>query len=138
MIVQKIRGNVFEADQQHVVFGVNTEGYNDAGFAGQVARQINSKLANTGGNQLGEVITFEGENKTFHAVVCHSLNEVPGWSKTPEVIEKALNDLEVPGGEPIAVVLMGGGMIGQMMGADINANLEAMERSNKEVYVYSL
>jgi hypothetical protein len=138
MIAQRIRGNVYKADQKHIVFGINTEGYNDAGFAGQVARKVNPKLANTGGNQLGEALSFEGDNKTFHAVVCHSLSENPGWSKTPEVIEKALNELDTPEGEPIAVVLMGGGMIGQMMGADVDANLKAMERSSKEVYVYPL
>ena len=56
----------------------------------------------------------------------------------PEVVTKCLDSLDVPDNEPIAVVLMGGGMIGQMMGAEVEAIKRGMQRSKKQVVVYSL
>ena len=72
MIVDTIRGNVFDTPHNHIAFAVNTEGYNDAGFAGQVSRQW-KELSSTGGNKLGEVLSKKIGNKTFHALVCLSL-----------------------------------------------------------------
>lgn len=138
MIIDKVKGNVFATAHRHIVFGVNTEGFNDVGFAGQVARKVNRELANTGGNFLGEVLTFEGEGRIYHAIVCHSLQAEPGWTRTSKIIEVALNELAIGAEEPVAVVLMGGGMIGQMMGANVESHLGAMERCNKSVYVFSL
>jgi hypothetical protein len=138
MIVERIRGNVFETICRHILFGVNTEGVNDTGFAGQVSRRVGKRLADTGGNSLGEVLKFQAGGKVYHAVVCHSLSPRPGWTMTSQIIEKALNDLQVDDDEPIAAVLMGGGIIGQVTGADIDSHLAAIERSSKAVYVYSL
>lgn len=139
MIKSQVSGDVFQSPQKHIVFAVNMEGNNDAGFAGQVSRHIRPELVYTGGNKLGDIISFTSQGKTFHAIVCHSLHSEIGWKQAPEIIEQCLNRLEeVPDDEPIAVVLMGGGFVGQMMGADIRANLAAMQRSKKTVVVYSL
>ena len=83
MIVNRVRGDIFAAPQKHIAFAVNTQGYNDAGFAGQVSSRIWPKLVSTGGNELGEVLTHKNGNKTYHALVCHSLdsrgcNDQPG------------------------------------------------------------
>lgn len=137
MVVKTTRGNVFNTSHKHIAFAVNVEGYNDAGFAGQVASKFRPELANTGGNKLGEVISFEANGKTFHALVCHSL-ERGGWTETPKYAEQCLNMLDVPEDETIAVVLMGAGPVGQMMGADVKAIAEAMDRSKKKLEVYSL
>lgn len=48
MIIKTVQGNIFEAPFDHIVFGVNTEGYNDAGFAGQVASMFWPEIENTG------------------------------------------------------------------------------------------
>jgi len=37
MIVNMVRGNIFETPHSRIAFAVNTEGSNDAGFAGQVS-----------------------------------------------------------------------------------------------------
>ncbi|MDD4439711.1 MAG: hypothetical protein PHS04_17015 [Tissierellia bacterium] len=138
MIKKQVSGDILESPHKHIVFAVNTEGYNDSGFAGMVARYY-PELANTGGNELGDVITLSGKykNKVFHAIVCHSLAPNPGWSKAPETVIQCLNQLEIPNEEPIATVKIGGGPIGVMMGADAKAILAAMEQSEKTLVVYS-
>lgn len=136
MIVKKVRGNIFEAPQKHIAFAVNTQGYNDSGFAGQVA-SFWTDLANTGGNQLGEILTHQHEGKTYYALVCHALEE-GGWDNTPSVVKKCLNSINIPQDEEIAIVLMGSGMVGTLMGADVQAILNSMSQSKKKLVVYSL
>ena len=136
MIVNRVRGDIFAASQKHIAFAVNTQGYNDAGFAGQVSSHIWPKLASTGGNKLGDVLTHKNGSKTYHALVCHSL-ESGGWDETPRVARECLDKLDIPEDEEVAVVLMGSGPVGMMQGADVNAILAGMERSKKRLVVYT-
>ena len=136
LILEKIRGNIFTTGCKHVVFGVNTDGHNDIGFAGQVTDKYWPELADTGGNKLGEVLSKRVGGKTFHALVCHEL-KTNGWTETPSLVEQCLNKLDVEN-EAIAIVLIGGGLIGQLGGADVDAILSAMESSTREVIVYTL
>lgn len=137
MIANKIRGDILKSDFKHIVFAVNTEGYNDAGFAGLIARRFWPDLAITGEQKLGTVISKKSGEKTFHGIVCHSLS-ADGWKDSPRVIEEALNSLDIPEGEEIAAVAIGNGPIGLMQGADGEANLKAMEKSKHRITVYSL
>lgn len=137
MIVDTIRGDVFKASHAHIAFAVNTEGFNDAGFAGAVSSRHWNELANTGKKKLGDVLSKNGKGKTFHALVCHSLGG-DGWNKTAETVTKCLDSLDVPDTETIAVVLMGAGMVGQMGGADVYSILGGMARSKKRLAVYTL
>ena len=136
MIINRVRGDVFSASQKHIAFAVNTEGYNDAGFAGQVSSRIWPKLASTGGNELGEVLTHKNGSKTYHALVCHSL-ESGGWNDTPRVARECLDKIDVPDGEEIAVVLMGSGPVGLTQGADVDAILAGLQNSKKKLVVYT-
>mgnify|MGYP001590620607 FL=1 len=136
MIVNRVRGDIFAAPQKHIAFAVNTQGYNDAGFAGQVSSRIWPKLASTGGNELGEVLTHKNGNKTYHALVCYSLDS-GGWNDTPRVARECLDKIDVPNDEEIAVVLMDSGPVGMMQGADVNAILAGMEQSKKKLVVYT-
>lgn len=63
MIIDRVRGDIFKAPQRHIAFAVNTQGYNDAGFAGQVAKKIWPELANTGGNDIGDILTMDDGDK---------------------------------------------------------------------------
>lgn len=135
MIVDTVHGNVFETSHTHIAFAVNTEGFNDAGFAGQVSSRYWEGLANTGKKELGDVFSNKTNEKTFHALVCHSLGE-GGWKKTAEIVTECLDSIDVTG--IIAVVLMGAGMVGQIGGADVFAILGGMARSKKRVVVYTL
>jgi len=137
MIVDMIRGNVFETPHPNIAFAVNTEGFNDAGFAGQVSSRYWKELTNTGKKKLGDVLSHKANGKSFHALVCHSFGG-DGWKKTAETVTKCLDSLNVPDTETIAVVLMGAGLIGQMGGADVFAVLGGMARSRKRVSVYTL
>ncbi len=138
MIVDTIRGDVFQTPYKHIVFAVNTEGYNDAGFAGAVSSRYWPELANTGKKQLGDVLMYTVGDKTFHAIVCHVLNAKEGWYYTPVIVEKCLDQLDVPDGETIAIVLMGAGVVGRMGGADVFSILGGIARSKKKVAVYTL
>jgi len=138
MIIDCVRGDIFEADLQHIAFAVNTEGFNDSGFAGVVAKRYWPALANTEPKQLGEVLSREVDSSlTFHALVCHELRG-SGWGHAPKHIENCLNSLDVPQDEVIGVVAIGAGMVGRMAGADLFANLGAIARSNKACKVYTL
>lgn len=138
MIVDTVRGDVFKSPHKYIAFAVNTEGYNDAGFAGAVSSRYWPELANTGKKQLGDVLRNTADKKTFYAVVCHSLEAKDGWHYAATIVEKCLNKVEVPDSETIAVVLMGSGMVGQLGGADIFAILGGIARSKKRVAVYTL
>lgn len=138
MIIDMVRGDIFKSSHKHIAFAVNTEGFNDAGFAGQVASRYWRELANTGKKQLGEVLTRTAGDKTFYAIVCHALNAKEGWHYTAVTVEKCLDRIEVPKDETVGVVLMGGGMVGQMSGADVFAILGGMARAKRKVMVYTL
>ncbi len=137
MIVDTVRGDVFKTPHKYIAFAVNTEGCNDAGFAGAVSSRYWPELANTGAKKLGDVISKDGKGKTFHALVCHSLGG-DAWKKTAETVTKCLDSLDVSDDETIAIVLMGAGMIGRMGGADVFSILGGMARSTKKVVVYRL
>jgi len=136
MIVNTFRGDVFKTNCAHIAFAVNTKGYNDGGFAGQVSSSHWPELADTGGNKLGDVLSKKSKGKTFHALVCHSLG-VEGWKNTPQTVTECLDALNVPDDEIVAVVLMGAGAIGQTEGADVFAILGGIARSKKKVAIYT-
>ncbi len=137
MITDVVTGDVFRTNLKHIAFAINAEGFNDAGFAGMVTSQFVPALENTGPKVLGTVLSTTTRGKTFHGLVCHKL-EIDGWKKTPEVIKICLDKIEAPETEPIAIVLMGAGMIGQMSGADVKANIKAIHLSKKNCIVYTL
>lgn len=137
MLANLVRGDILATDHRHLVLGVNAEGFDDAGFAGLVAHRFWPELENTGPQQLGAVLSKTVGDRTFHAVVCHKL-ERGGWAQAPRYVEEAMNRLDVPQDVPLGVVLMGGGPVGQMGGADVFAILGALARSNKTCHVYTL
>ncbi len=135
MIVDTVRGDILRTLNEHIAFAVNTEGFNDAGFAGSVASKHWPGLANT--RALGDVMSRRASGRIFHALVCHSLDDA-GWKRTPETVTTCLDALDVPKDETVAVVLMGAGPIGQMGGADVFAILGGMARAKRRVAVYTL
>jgi len=137
MIKKTVRGDIFQSAHRHIVFAVNAEGANDAGFAGLVSSRYWPELASIGSCELGSVLTKSVDDRTFHACVVHDFGQT-GWSRAPELVEQCLNKLDVPDAEEIGIVAMGVGMIGMMSGANPQAIMEGMNRSNKKVVVYSL
>lgn len=130
--------DIFSGPEKHIAFAVNTQGYNDAGFAGMVSSRFWPELANTGDKKLGDVMSHEIEGgRMLHALVCHPLND-DGWAETPKVITECLDAMPVADDETVAIVSIGGGPTGQAMGADPNAILSGMEASTKKLVIYSL
>lgn len=138
MILETIRGDIFESPHKHIIFAVNTEGFNDAGFAGLVAYRYWPELANTGPQIIGTVLSKESDERVFHAVVCHSLSGEPGWNQAPETVRRCLDELDVPEEEVVGAVLVGAGLIGMMSGANPHAIHDAMNNSNRQLKVYHL
>ncbi len=134
MIVGRKVGDVAQGSERHVAFAVNTEGHNDAGLAGNIAYTYWPELTQTGPIRMGEILSKDTGSKVFHALVVHSLRE--GWAEAPQYIEACFNELHIPTDEEIASVAMGAGLIGQMSGADVAANLAAMERTDKSIVIY--
>lgn len=132
MIVGRRVGDITTGPERHVAFAVNSEGYNDAGLAGNIAFNFWPELVSTGPVGMGK----DTGKKFFHALVVHSLAE--GWQEAPHHIEACFNELQVPTDEEVASIAMGAGMIGMLSGANPAENLAAMERSHKNIVIYDL
>lgn len=136
MIIKEIRGNVLlDAKEKHIAFAVNTEGINDAGFAGTVS-QLWPEIAHCGPRRIRTVISQEVDLEdgpiTFHGLVCHSLND--GWGDSYTYLLDCLNS--IPTNEPIAIIQIGAGMIGSMQGANCFKLKKAMQDSTKQLVLY--
>lgn len=137
MITRCIHSNVFNTQVKHIAFAINTEGYNDAGFAGQVSGKYWPELAHCGYHELGTVLTKKVGDMTFHAMVCHSLND--GWGEPEEqrrIIKECFDKIPVKG-QTIATIAIGTGFVGMMSGADHKQITYGMMDSNKKIYLHA-
>lgn len=133
MIIKNKQGNdILNGGETRIAFAVNTEGINDAGFAGLVSRKYWPELANIGKCKLGTVLTKTTDGITFYALVCHSLKD--GWNNQTEVIKKCFDSIETD--ESIASISIGTGFVGAFSGADFSQIKEGMELSNKKIILY--
>jgi hypothetical protein len=137
MIINVINGDILQTPLKHIAFAANTSGYHDSGFSGVIAQKFVPQIANTGKRKMGEVISFTSGDRIFHGLVCHSL-EKDGWIGAPGAIEKCLNRIDVTDNEPVAIVLMGGSIIGKMSGVDVVANIKAIHQSKRNCVIYCL
>lgn len=136
MIIDMKKGDIFESEATYIAFAINSEGFNDSGFAGVVAAKFWPELADeTGPSRMGSVFKQIVNGKVFYAVVCHALSK--GWDQTPEVLLQALDSIDLDEGAVLNCVLMGGGVVGRMQGADTYAIMGAMARSKHSIVVYS-
>lgn len=131
MIVKKVYGDVFTTEDSCIVFALNTEGYNDSGFAGQVAKRFFPEIANTGGNRLGDVLSKTVGDKTFYGIVCHSLHD--GWNGADKIILRALNEMKH---QEASVIAIGTGFVGMVSGAPAKEIYRSFEECNKKLTLY--
>lgn len=134
MIIQTKRGqNILNGGETRIAFAVNTEGLNDAGFAGMISEKYWPELEDAGKCELGTVLTkTTSEGITFYALVCHSLER--GWKNQTETIRKCFDSIE--GDETIASISIGAGVIGRLSGANLVEILKGMELSKKKIILY--
>lgn len=140
MIIQAKNEDIFQTEANHIAFAVNTEGINDSGFAGLVSRQGWPELAYIGKENkqefpLGTVLSKKIGDKTYHALVCHSL--VQDWGDNQaDVIKQCFDNIESHN-EPIATIAIGTGLVGMLSGADFRQIVVGMHESEKEIVLYS-
>ena len=133
MIIASKRGaDILAGGETRIAFAVNTEGFNDAGFAGVISRKYWPQLANAGVHTLGTVLKKECDGVTFYALVCHSLND--GWQNQTEIIRKCFDQID--GDEPVASISIGTGLIGIMSGANFAEIKAGMEASKTKIILY--
>ena len=134
MIIENKQGNdILQGGETRIAFAVNTEGCNDAGFAGLISHKYWNELANIGVCKLGTVLTkTTTEGITFYALVCHSLKN--GWHNQTETIQKCFDSIESD--DPIASISIGTGFVGKLSGADFEQIKKGMELSKKKIILY--
>ena len=133
MIIDYKKGqNILNSGETRIAFAVNAEGFNDAGFAGVVARNYWPELANTGPQQLGTVLTKACFGVTFYGLVCHSLEH--GWKDQAKIIKECFDKIELD--EHVASISIGTGLIGILSGADFSQIKQGMENSNTKIVLY--
>ena len=136
MIIKAVQDNIFNTDAKHIAFAINTEGINDAGFAGNISRKYWNELAFCGYHDLGTVLSKTVDDKTYHALVCHSLAN--GWGVNQEELIKNCFDLIPSNGEEIATIAIGTGLIGIASGADFRKIICGMCDSNQKIILHSV
>lgn len=135
MVVKTVQDDIFNSEAKHIAFAVNKEGFNDAGFSGLISNKYWQELANCGKHELGTVLSKTVGDKTFHALVCHSLEN--GWGENQaEVIKKCFDNIPV-NGEFVATIAIGTGLIGMMSGANFRQIVCGMHDSEQKVILYA-
>lgn len=135
MVVKTVQDNIFNSEAKHIAFAVNAEGFNDSGFAGQVSRKYWNELANCGEHEIGTVLSKTIGDKTFHALVCHSLHG--DWGENQAEIIKECFDKIPADGEPIATIAIGTGLIGMLSGANFRQIVCGMHDSTQQIMLYA-
>lgn len=135
MVVKTVQDDIFNSDAKHIAFAVNTEGYNDFGFSGQISDKYWNELADCGEHEIGTVLSKTIGDKTFHALVCHSLYN--GWGENQaEVIKECFDKIPANGG-PIATIAIGTGYVGEKSGADFGQIVCGMQDSEQKISLYA-
>lgn len=134
MIIKTVQDNILNTEAKHIAFAINSEGINDAGFAGIVSSNIWPELENCGQQEIGTVISKTLGDKTYHALVCHSLYK--GWGDNQSEVIKQCFDTINSNGEPIASIAIGTGFVGQLSGANFNQIACGMNDSNQQIILY--
>lgn len=135
MLKKVILKDIFEAEEKHIAFSINTEGYNDECFAADVAKRYWPEIEKSGKNKLGEVIPKKVGDKTFYAIVCYSLQD--GWdSKTSKIIKECFDKIET-NGEPIATIPIGTAYPDRLTHANFREILQGMQESKQDIVMYS-
>ena len=132
MIIKTKSGDILNGNEKRIAFAVNTEGANDAGFAGMISSRFWPELADIGETKLGTVLTKKVGDVEFFALCCHSSKN--GWTNQQEVIKQCFD--AIPSEEPVASISIGTGLIGVLGGANFNLIKAGMEASKKEIILY--
>lgn len=132
MIIKTKNGDILKGNEKRIAFAINSEGINDAGFAGMISNRFWPELANIGETKLGTVLTKKLDGIEFFALCCHSLKD--GWNNQQKIIKECFD--AIPGDEPVASISIGTGLVGILSGANFDLIKEGMEASKKKIILY--
>lgn len=132
MIIKIKNGDILKGNEKRIAFAINSEGINDAGFAGMISNRFWPELANIGETKLGTVLTKKLDGIEFFALCCHSLKD--GWNNQQKIIKECFD--AIPGDEPVASISIGTGLVGILSGANFDLIKEGMEASKKKIILY--
>ena len=135
MIIKTEPSDIFKQNDKHIAFAINTEGFNYSGFAGEVARTVWPELANIGNNEIGEVLSKQVGDTTYHALVCHSLHN--GWGTNQREVIKTCFDKIDANNESINSIAIGTGFIGQLSGANVPEIVCGMLESKQKIILHA-
>lgn len=135
MVIKTIQDDIFKTDAKHIAFAVNKEGFNDSGFAGQVASKYWQELEYCGEHEIGTVLSKSIGDKKYHALVCHSLRE--GWGDNQSEIIKECFDKISSNGETISTIAIGTGLVGILSGANFRQIVCGMHESQQQILLHS-
>ena len=126
--------NILSTKLNDIAFAVNANGFNEDGFAGKVSKfwpELNNSTF-----EIGSSLSKKIGDKTFHALVCHSLDE-NGWGKDQaEIIKKCFDSINSE--NPIATVAIGTELMDRSSGANFQQIVYGMEMSNKKITLYGV
>ncbi len=88
-----------EASEKHIAFYVTSSGYSDLNICYLMDWP---ELHKRGRRKMGTALSRRSKGKTYHALVCHDLDDEL-FTKVPEAVRHCLDALEVDDGERIAV-----------------------------------
>ncbi len=135
MVVKTIQDNIFNSDLKHIAFAINVEGLNDSVFAGQVSRCYWPELSRCGEHAIGTVLSKKVGEKTFHALVCHSLHNDCGTNQS-EIIKECFDKIPA-NDELIATIAIGTGFIGTISGVNFRQIVCGMHDSIQKIVLYA-
>ena len=134
VIIEEKIGDIFEAPEKYTAFAVNTNGVNDSGLAGMMFRKY-PNLALTYPNfhpiPAGAHFFDISKDKVLCLLAAHTLGEPWDHEKT-QIAINGLSEIQ----EPIAIVKIGTGMIGQMLNADWDKIRKMLENSPAKFVIY--
>ena len=135
MVVKTVQDDILKSEAKHIAFAINMEGINDAGFAGKISNEYWPELKFCGYHEIGTVLSKTVNDKTFHALVCHSLQN--GWGEDQAEVIKECFDSIPANNETIATIAIGTGFIGMMSGANFRQIVCGMHDSKQQIMLHS-
>lgn len=136
MITKYTQGNILNSNHKTIILGTNTEGYNDAGLAGLIAKTYWPELDDHKQRPLGEIRTHITQDRTYHAIVCHNW-EPDGWKYAPQILLETLDQIAQTNTEEMGSILIGSGL-GLLQGVPLAGIQQALDMTKAKLEIFYL
>lgn len=135
MIIKTDKNDISTTNAKHIAFAISAEGYGNSVIATRFINRYWPELTNCGELEIGTVLSKHIGNKTFHALVCYTLEN--GWEDNQAEFIKECFDKIPANGDIIATYLFGSDFIDIENGADSRNILRGMNESSQKVKLHS-